>query len=61
MVDRLSRDEDVFATMARDMYQNGLVLERKKYRLLGYAYRIFLIGLTLSFLLFLYDVLAHRV
>lgn len=59
MVDRLSRDEDVFATMARDMYQNGLVLERKKYRLLGYAYRIFLTGLTLSFVLFLYEVAAH--
>ena len=24
------------------LYQNGVVLERKKYRLLGYAYRIFL-------------------
>ena len=38
--------------MARDIYQNGVVLERKKYRLLGYAYRIFLVGLTLSFLTF---------
>jgi hypothetical protein len=28
--------------MARDLYQNGVVLARKKYRLLGYAYRTFL-------------------
>ena len=34
--------------MARDIYQNGLVLARKKYRLLGWAYRIFLAGLTAS-------------
>ena len=49
MVERLTADEDIFRTMARDIYQNGLVLERKKYRLLGYAYRIFLLGLTASF------------
>jgi hypothetical protein len=34
--------------MARDLYQNGTVLERKKYRLLGYAYWIFLAGLIAS-------------
>ena len=35
-----------------DIKQNqvGVVLERKKYRLLGIAFRIFLAGLTLSFL-----------
>jgi hypothetical protein len=49
VVDGLTSDEDIFRTMARDIYQNGLVLERKKYRLLGYAYRIFLLGLTASF------------
>jgi hypothetical protein len=53
LVDRLHQDEQIYRTMARDIYQNGLVLERKKYRLLGYAYRIFLAGLTLSFLAFL--------
>jgi hypothetical protein len=41
--------------MARDIYQNGLVLERKKYRMLGYAYRIFLAGLTASFIAFLIE------
>jgi hypothetical protein len=49
----LHTDENIYRTMARDIYQNGVVLERKKYRLLGYAYRVFLIGLTASFAAFL--------
>jgi len=45
------RSEEGFLTlMLRDLYQNGVVLARKKYRLLGYAYRTFLVGLCLSFL-----------
>ena len=58
LVDRLTADEDIFRTMARDIYQNGLVLERKKYRLLGYAYRIFLLGLTASFGAFIVQYLS---
>ena len=47
------RSEEGFITiMLRDLYQNGVVLARKKYRLLGYAYRTFLAGLCLSFLAF---------
>jgi hypothetical protein len=45
-------DESAYRAMARDMYQNGLVLARKKYRLLGFAYRIFLAGMTLSLIAF---------
>jgi hypothetical protein len=56
-LDRLTQelldDENAYRMMARDIYQNGVVLERKKYRLLGYAYRIFLVGLTLSFVIFI--------
>jgi len=48
------RSEEGFLTiMARDVYQNGVVLARKKYRLLGYAYRTFLAGLCLSFAAFI--------
>lgn len=48
------RSEEGFLTiMARDLYQNGVVLARKKYRLLGYAYRTFLAGLCLSFIAFI--------
>lgn len=52
VIERLRADETVFRTMLRDIYQNGQVLQRKKYRLLGYAYRIFLIGLTVTLVTF---------
>ena len=41
--------------MARDLYQNGVVLERKKYRLLAYAYWIFLAGLVAAAAAFVLD------
>jgi len=52
VVETISDEEAAFRLMLRDLYQNGLVLERKKYRLLGYAYRIFLAGLVASFTAF---------
>ena len=58
IIERLHDDEQIYRTMARDIFQNGVVLERKKYRLLGYAYRIFLAGLTLSFGSFLIQFLV---
>lgn len=48
LIDRLEGDEAIYRTMLHDLYQNGVVLERKKYRMLGWAYRIFLVGLTAS-------------
>ena len=48
IVSRLKSDDSIYRTMAHDIYQNGMVLQNKKYRLLGYAYRIFLVGLTAS-------------
>lgn len=50
--ERLASDHEVFRTMTRDIYQNGKVLDRKKYRFLGYAYRVFLIGLVATFATF---------
>jgi hypothetical protein len=32
--------------MLHDIYQNGQVLQRRKYRFLGYAYRLFIVGLV---------------
>jgi hypothetical protein len=58
VMEQLGADETICRTMARDIYQNGLVLERKKYRMLGYAYRIFLAGLTASFIAFLAETLV---
>jgi hypothetical protein len=49
---RLCSEEALYETMLRDTYQNGVVLARRKYRYLAYAYRLFVVGLTLTFLLF---------
>jgi len=48
MLDNLETDEAMFRMMLRDIWQNGQVLQNKKYRLLGYAYRTFLAGLIAS-------------
>jgi hypothetical protein len=53
--EKVTHDHDSLELMARDLYQNGQVLKRKKYRLLGHAYRVFLIGLVLSFAAFLWE------
>jgi hypothetical protein len=41
----LHADETVFRLMLRDIYQNGQILRRRKYRYLGFAYRLFIAGL----------------
>ena len=56
-VDRLlaviGNSKTIYEAFAHDIYQNGKVLAAKKYRYLGFAYRILLGGLILSFLAFL--------
>ncbi len=52
LTERLKSEDSIYRTMARDIYQNGQVLAGKKYRFLGYAYWIFLAGLTASFIAF---------
>jgi Family of unknown function (DUF5706) len=49
----LRADETVFRTMLHDVYQNGQVLQRKKYRFLSYAYKVFMLGLCLTLVTFL--------
>lgn len=51
----METDESTYRAMLRDIYQNGQVLHRKKYRLLGLAYRAFLAGLVGSFAVFLFE------
>ncbi|KLI64871.1 Pycsar system effector family protein [Aurantiacibacter marinus] len=48
MLDTLGADETVFRSMLHDIYQNGAVLQRRKYRYLGYAYRVFIVGLVVT-------------
>ena len=52
LTSQMHDEETLYRLMARDMYQNGVVLARKKYRLLRIAYAIFLVGLTASFVAF---------
>jgi Family of unknown function (DUF5706) len=62
VLDRLANDESIYRTMLRDIYQNGQVLQRKKYKYLGYAYRCFLAGLLLTSVVFVAEksgVLSH--
>jgi hypothetical protein len=48
VLEHLKNDETVFRTMLHDIYQNGQVLQRKKYRFMGYAYRLFVLGLVVT-------------
>jgi hypothetical protein len=47
--------EAIYRTMLHDIYQLGMVLERKKYRYLRIAYRLFLTGMTMTFAAFAYE------
>lgn len=53
---QIASEEQMFRIMLRDIYQNGQVLQRKKYRFLGLAYRIFLVRLTLTLIVFLFEI-----
>ena len=52
ILEDLRADETVFRAMLHDIYQNGQVLQRKKYRYLAYAYKSFMLGLTLTAITF---------
>jgi hypothetical protein len=51
----LKADETVFRAMLHDVYQNGQVLQAKKYKYLGRAYRIFIVGLSITLLTFIVE------
>ena len=52
IVGELRADETIFRTMLHDIYQNGQVLQRKKFKYLGLAYKVFVVGLTLTLVTF---------
>ncbi len=52
---RMANQETIYRTMLHDIYQLGVVLETKKYRYLRIAYRLFLVGITLTFALFVFE------
>ncbi|MFC3101552.1 Pycsar system effector family protein [Altererythrobacter lauratis] len=55
---QLHSDEDVFRVMLHDIYQNGQVLQRRKYRYLALAYRSFIFGLVLTLMGFAVEMAA---
>lgn len=48
LTSRLHSDHRIYRTIARDIHQAGTVLQRKKYRMLAFAYRTLLTGLIAS-------------
>lgn len=57
----LQSPEDVFKAMLHDLYQMGCILQTKKYRYLGWAYRAFLVGLAATFVTFVYERFAGSI
>ncbi len=55
VIAELHDDERIYRVMLRDIHQNGMVLQNKKYRLLRAAYLLFLTGLFCSFAIFLFE------
>jgi hypothetical protein len=60
IIDVLRSEEKTYRTMARDLYQNGRVLQVKKYRYLSYAYTTFLVGLTLTGISFIFELILAK-
>ena len=58
LLDDFATDETLFRAMLKDIHQNGQVLYKRKYRFLTYAYRIFLGGLLITWLVYAGEYLA---
>jgi len=52
MLEALEGDETAYRAILHDIYQNGQVLQRRKYRYLGIAYRLFMLGLPVTAIAF---------
>jgi hypothetical protein len=59
IIAELCEDERIYRTMLRDVHQNGMVLQHKKYRFLRYAYLLFLTGLVSTFAVFVWELTAR--
>ena len=58
VLEDLQSDETVFRAMMHDIYQNGQVLAKRKYRFLAIAYQIFAVGLFATVISFAIEALA---
>ncbi len=59
MKQSLHADDAVLTAMLRDIHQNGTMLAKRKYRYLALAYRSFIVGLSLTLLVFLWEQVAR--
>jgi Family of unknown function (DUF5706) len=55
MKTKLHSDDELLDAMLRDIHQNGSILASRKYRYLALAYRVFVVGLTLTLIVFLVE------
>jgi hypothetical protein len=55
VLEELHADEHVFRMMLHDIYQNGQVLQGRKYKFLSIAYRIFIFGLFATMVVYLLE------
>lgn len=55
LLEELKADETVFRTMLHDIYQNGQIMQNRKYKFLGLAYRVFVSGLILTMIGFILE------
>lgn len=60
VLEQMETEEEMFRMMLRDLYQNGIVLQRRKYRYLTYAYRLFIAGMVLTLLTLIVEYLLSR-
>jgi len=56
VLDQMGTEEEMYRMMLRDIYQNGQVLQKRKYKYLTNAYRLFVFGLVLTVLIFLFEI-----
>ncbi|WP_432201712.1 Pycsar system effector family protein [Erythrobacter sp. W53] len=56
VLDQMGTEEEMYRMMLRDIYQNGQVLQKRKYRFLTNAYRLFVFGLVLTVIIFLFEI-----
>ena len=55
----LHDEERLYCLMLHDIYQNGQVLQRRKYRYLAYAYRLFVTGLVATLAAFVIELIVR--
>jgi hypothetical protein len=56
MVEMFQSDEKLYDSMLKDIYQMGIVLHKEKFKILFYSYRFFFVGLLLSCIIALVEV-----